>query len=125
MKTKLTEELKALTDEETAVEQVKEKITNLGASTNVAIEEILAARSAYNALSTTAKKRVTNIKVLTDLEKSYKSVVNVISLFEKLDSTSKSYISKAKSAYTAYSKLDNANQAFALNYKGLNKNYLL
>lgn len=119
LKTKLTEELKALTDEETAVEQVKEKITNLGASTNVAIEEILAARSAYNALSTTAKKRVTNIKVLTDLEKSYKSVVNVISLFEKLDSNSKSYISKAKSAYTAYAKLDDKNKTFVQNYKDL------
>ncbi len=119
LKTKLTQDLKALTDEETAVEQVKEKITNLGASTNVAIEEILAARSAYNALSTTAKKRVTNIKVLTDLEKSYKSVVNVISLFEKLDSTSKSYISKAKSAYTAYAKLDDKNKTFVQNYKDL------
>lgn len=119
LKTKLTEELKALTDEETAVEQVTEKITNLGASTNVAIEEILAARSAYNALSTTAKKRVTNIKVLTDLEKSYKSVVNVISLFEKLDSNSKSYISKAKSAYTAYAKLDDKNKTFVQNYKDL------
>lgn len=119
LKTKLTEELKALTDEETAVEQVTEKITNLGASTNVAIEEILAARSAYNALSTTAKKRVTNIKVLTDLEKSYKSVVNVISQFEKLDPSSKSYISKAKSAYTAYAKLDDKNKTFVQNYKDL------
>jgi len=119
LKTKLTEELKALTDEETAVEQVTEKITNLGASTNVAIEEILAARSAYNALSTTAKKRVTNIKVLTDLEKSYKSVVNVISLFEKLDSNSKSYISKAKSAYMAYAKLDDNYKTFVQNYKDL------
>lgn len=119
LKTKLTEELKALTDEETAVEQVKEKITNLGTSTNVAVEEILAARSAYNALSTTAKKRVTNIKVLTDLEKSYKSVVNVISQFEKLDPSSKSYISKAKSAYTAYAKLDDKNKIFVQNYKDL------
>lgn len=119
LKTKLTEELKALTDEETAVEQVTEKITNLGASTNVAIEEILAARSAYNALSPTAKKRVTNIKVLTDLEKSYKSVVNVISQFEKLDPSSKSYISKAKSAYTAYAKLDDKNKIFVQNYKDL------
>lgn len=119
LKTKLTEELKALTDEETAVEQVTEKITNLGASTNVAIEEILAARSAYNALSTTAKKRVTNIKVLTDLEKSYKSVVNVISFFEKLDSNSKSYISKAKSAYMAYAKLDDNYKTFVQNYKDL------
>ncbi|XQN52292.1 cell wall-binding protein, partial [Lysinibacillus capsici] len=73
----------------------------------------------YNALSPTAKKRVTNIKVLTDLEKSYKSVVNVISQFEKLDPSSKSYISKAKSAYTAYAKLDDKNKIFVQNYKDL------
>jgi hypothetical protein len=119
LKTQLTVKIEALINEEKAVKNVIDKIDVLG--DNVAIEEILKVRADYNALSATAKKRVTNIKVLTDLEKSYKSVVNVISLFEKLDSTSKSYISKAKSAYTAYSKLDNANQAFVLNYKGLNK----
>ncbi|UZN00075.1 hypothetical protein OL548_09460 [Lysinibacillus sp. MHQ-1] len=58
------------------------------------------------------KSRVTNIKVLTDLEKSYKTVVNVISQFEKLDPSSKSYISKAKSAYTAYAKLDDKNKTY-------------
>ncbi|WP_342534743.1 cell wall-binding protein [Lysinibacillus sp. FSL K6-0057] len=119
LKTQLTVKIEALINEEKAVKNVIDKINILG--DNVAIEEILKVRADYNALSAPAKKRVTNIKVLTDLEKSYKSVVNVISLFEKLDSTSKSYISKAKSAYTAYSKLDNANQAFVLNYKGLNK----
>lgn len=119
LKTQLDEKLKALTNEETAVEKVKEKITKLGASSNVVIEEILAARADYDALSATAKKRVTNIKVLTDLEKSYKSVVNVISQFEKLDPSSKSYISKAKSAFTAYAKLDDSNKTFVQNYKDL------
>lgn len=119
LKTQLIVKIDALIDEEKAVKEVIEEIDLL--DKNIAIEKILDARAHYNALSPTAKKRVTNIKVLTDLEKSYKSVVNVISQFEKLDPSSKSYISKAKSAYTAYSKLDNANQEFVLNYKGLSK----
>lgn len=119
LKTQLQNKIDALVKEEEAVQAVTTEIDLL--NSNIAIEKILDARAHYNALSTTAKKRVTNIKVLTDLEKSYKSVVNVISQFEKLDPSSKSYISKAKSAYTAYSKLDNANQEFVLNYKGLSK----
>lgn len=119
LKTQLIVKIDALIDEEKAVKEVIVEIDLL--DKNIAIEKILTARANYNALSPTAKKRVTNIKELTDLEKSYKSVVNVISQFEKLDPSSKSYISKAKSAYTAYSKLDNANQEFVLNYKGLSK----
>lgn len=119
LKTQLIVKIDALIDEEKAVKEVIVEIDLL--DKNIAIEKILTARANYNALSPTAKKRVTNIKELTDLEKSYKSVVNVISQFEKLDPSSKSYISKVKSAYTAYSKLDNANQEFVLNYKGLSK----
>lgn len=117
LKTQLQNKIDALVKEEEAVQAVTTEIDLL--NSNIAIEKILDARAHYNALSTTAKKRVTNIKVLTDLEKSYKSVVNVISQFEKLDPSSKSYISKAKSAYTAYAKLDDKNKIFVQNYKDL------
>jgi len=117
LKTQLQNKIYALVKEEEAVQAVTTEIDLL--NSNIAIEKILDARAHYNALSSTAKKRVTNIKVLTDLEKSYKSVVNVISQFEKLDPSSKSYISKAKSAYTAYAKLDDKNKIFVQNYKDL------
>lgn len=117
LKTQLIEKIEALINEEKAVKDIIEEIDLL--DKNIAIEKILTARANYNELSPTAKKRVTNIKELTDLEKSYKSVVNVISLFEKLDSNSKSYISKANSAYTAYAKLDDKNKTFVQNYKDL------
>ncbi|MGY4794027.1 cell wall-binding protein [Lysinibacillus fusiformis] len=117
LKTQLIEKIEALINEEKAVKDIIEEIDLL--NSNIAIEKILDARAHYNELSPTAKKRVTNIKELTDLEKSYKSVVNVISLFEKLDSNSKSYISKANSAYTAYAKLDDKNKTFVQNYKDL------
>lgn len=117
LKTQLQNKIDALVKEEEAVQAVTTEIDLL--NSNIAIEKILDARAHYNALSPTAKKRVTNIKELTDLEKSYKSVVNVISQFEKLDPSSKSYISKAKSAYTAYAKLDDKNKTFVQNYKDL------
>lgn len=117
LKTQLQNKVEALLKEEEAVQAVIKEIGLL--DKNIAIEKILTARANYDALSATAKKRVTNIKVLTDLEKSYKSVVNVISQFEKLDPSSKSYISKAKSAFTAYAKLDESNKTFVQNYKDL------
>lgn len=117
LKTQLQNKVETLVKEEEAVQAVIKEIGLL--DKNIAIEKILAARANYDALSATAKKRVTNIKVLTDLEKSYKSVVNVISQFEKLDPSSKSYISKAKSAFTAYAKLDESNKTFVQNYKDL------
>lgn len=117
LKTQLQNKIDALVKEDEAVQAVITEIDLL--NSNIAIEKILDARAHYNALSPTAKKRVTNIKELTDLEKSYKSVVNVISQFEKLDPSSKSYISKAKSAYTAYAKLDDTNKTFVQNYKDL------
>lgn len=117
LKTQLQNKIDALVKEEEAVQAVITEIDLL--NSDIAIEKILDARAHYNALSPTAKKRVTNIKELTDLEKSYKSVVNVISQFEKLDPSSKSYISKAKSAYTAYAKLDDKNKIFVQNYKDL------
>ncbi|WP_230875100.1 cell wall-binding protein [Lysinibacillus cavernae] len=119
IKDKLNEKLAALTNETTAVTDVISKINSLNTSSNL-VQDMLDARSAYNALPSAAKNRVTNIKILTDLEKSHKSVVNVISLFEKLDPSSKSYISKAKSAFTAYAKLDDQNKTFVRNYKDLN-----
>lgn len=118
IKDKLNEKLTALTNEASAVTDVMSKIDSLNTSSNL-VQDMLDARSAYNALPSAAKSRVTNIKVLTDFEKSHKAVVNVISLFEKLDPSSKSYISKAKSAFTAYAKLDDNNKVYVKNYKDL------
>lgn len=118
MKSKLEEKLSNLLNEDLVIAGVIEQISKLGQSNDM-ITDILAARAAYDGLPSSAKSRVTNIKVLTDLEKSYKTVVNVISQFEKLDPSSKSYISKAKSAYTAYAKLDDKNKTYVKNYKNL------
>lgn len=118
MKSKLEEKLSNLLNEDLVIAGVIEQISKLSQSNDI-ITDILATRAAYDGLPSSAKSRVTNIKVLTDLEKSYKTVVSVISQFEKLDPSSKSYISKAKSAYTAYAKLDDKNKTYVKNYKNL------
>ncbi|MFJ7371313.1 cell wall-binding protein [Lysinibacillus sp. NPDC098008] len=120
IKAQLEAEIAAFENEDVAVAAVIAQIDALSGSSKL-VEDMLAARTAYDALpSSTAKKRVTNIKILTDLEKSHKAVVNVVSLFEKLDTSAKNYLSKAKSAYTAYDKLAAADQAYVKNYNGLN-----
>lgn len=118
MKSKIEEKLSNLLNEDLVIAGVIEQISKLSQSNDM-ITDILATRAAYDGLPSSAKSRVTNIKVLTDLEKSYKTVVSVISQFEKLDPSSKSYISKAKSAYTAYAKLDDKNKTYVKNYKNL------
>ena len=120
IKVQLDAKIEALENEDVAVVAVIAQIDALGGSSKL-VEDMLAARTAYEALPTSAaKKRVTNIKILTDLEKSHKTVVNVVSLFEKLDTSAKNYLSKAKSAYTAYNKLAAADQVYVQNYNGLN-----
>ncbi|WP_240518160.1 MULTISPECIES: hypothetical protein [unclassified Lysinibacillus] len=121
IKNKLETKLSQLANEELAVAAVISQIDNLSKSNNLVVD-MLKARSDYNALPSASKKLVTNIKILTDLEKSHKAVVNVIDQFEKLeklDPTSKSYISKAKSAYTAYAKLDETKQGYVRNHNNL------
>lgn len=118
IKDKLKSKLNALENEEATVAAVISQIDKLSTSNNLVVD-MLKARSDYNALPSAAKSRVTNIKILTDLEKTHKAVVNVIDQFEKLDPTSKSYISKAKSAYTAYAKLDDTKQGYVRNHKDL------
>jgi len=118
IKSELEKTLENLINIDVKIESVKEQISKLSKSDDI-ITDILAARAAYDALPSSAKSSVTNIKELTNIEKSYKTVVNVISQFEKLDPSSKSYISKAKSAFTAYAKLDDKNKAYVQNYKDL------
>lgn len=115
IKMKLSEKLSSLSNIETALAEVISKISGLSKSSNL-VQDMLAARASYDALEATTKKRVTNIKMLTDLEKSHKVVLNVIALVQKLDPTSKDYIKKAKSANTAYLKLDESKRVFVTNY---------
>ena len=114
----LSEKLAGLATVETDVKAVIDKIEALKTSQNL-MQDMQDARKAYDALDAASKKRVTNIKVLTDFEKSHKTVLNVIALIEKLDPANKDYIKKAKSANSAYLKLDEAKRTYVKSYNGL------
>ncbi|MEK4228393.1 hypothetical protein [Solibacillus sp. FSL H8-0538] len=74
---------------------------------NMNLAEMAAIRAEYNAktFSSNAKKLVTNIKVLTDLEKQYKAALNVVTLINKLDVKAKDYAKKVIAAEAAYLKI--------------------
>ncbi len=118
IKDKLIEKLATLANEETALVDVISKIGALSNSQNQ-VQDMQEVRKLYDGLTATAKKRVTNIKILTDLEKAHKAVLNVITLVEKLDPAAKDYTKKAKAANAAYLKLDVTKQAYVKNYKSL------
>lgn len=118
MKTKLSEKLTNLLKIETDLETVIAKIKALPSTQNL-VQDMLEARNLYDALDAATKKRVTNIKVLTDFEKSQKSMLNVIALIEKLEPLNKDYIKKAKSANSAYLKLDEVKRTFVKSYNNL------
>ncbi|GLC87864.1 hypothetical protein [Lysinibacillus piscis] len=64
----------------------------------------------------TVKKIVNNLPELTNAEKQYKAVLNVITLVSKLEPTAKDYVNKAKAASAAYNKLDATQQGYVKTY---------
>ncbi|MEG0258301.1 MAG: hypothetical protein RR651_00370 [Lysinibacillus sp.] len=81
------------------------------------MSNLQAARDTYNnKLSPESKKLVTNIKILTDYEKKYKPVSNVMLIIDKLDNTSKDYVKKVAAAQKAYDKLTSSQKGYVTNY---------
>ncbi|MFJ7736017.1 hypothetical protein ACIQ2D_06685 [Lysinibacillus sp. NPDC097287] len=118
IKENLIKKLSDLSNVEAALATVIANINGLSDSKDL-VQDMLTARASYEKLDAATKKRVTNIKVLTDFEKSQKSMLNVIALIEKLDPANKDYIKKAKSANSAYLKLDEAKRTFVKSYNNL------
>jgi hypothetical protein len=73
---------------------------------------IQAAREAYNSLPKEEQKLVTNLKILTELEKQVKQPAAVSKAIEEVNPESKTFASKAKSAVTAFEKLTGSQKAF-------------
>ncbi|GAB0168921.1 cell wall-binding protein [Lysinibacillus sp. CTST325] len=110
-----------------AAQEVEKLIAEIANATDK-ITQIEQARAAYNSPvspdgkkieAATVKKIVNNLSVLTSSETSYKAVLNVIALVEKLDPAAKDYTKKAKAANTAYQKLDSAKREYVKGYKSL------
>lgn len=80
---------------------------------NAKLQAIIEAREAYNSMTDAqAKKLVTNLKTLTDLEKTVSQPTTVSKAIEAVDPEHSSFASKAKSAITAFDKLTTSQKGY-------------
>ncbi|MET4560650.1 inorganic pyrophosphatase [Lysinibacillus parviboronicapiens] len=117
-----------LAEENIAAAEVIEGLISGIATATDKLTQIEQARTAYNTPvapegkkidAASVKKIVNNLSELTSWENSHKAVLNVIALVEKLDPAAKDYTKKAKTANTAYLKLDVTKREYVKNYKNL------
>ena len=106
------------TEKENAL-KVQDMINEL--VTSLDIVKLVAARELYNELSSEAKKAVVNISTLAALETQYKAAINVVNSIEKIDPTSRDFISKTTSAKAAYEQLNSVLKPTVTNYNMLEK----
>lgn len=81
----------------------------------VDLQQIDAAREKYNSLSANGKRLVKNIKVLTEIEKANKAVLNTIQAISKIDVMAKDFTRKTTAAETSFSKLAEPMQELVYN----------
>lgn len=85
----------------------------------VDLQQIDAAREKYNSLSANGKRLVKNIKVLTELEKENKAVLNTIQAISKIDVMAKDFTRKTTAAETTFNKLAEPMQGLVYNREKL------
>ncbi|MFS0876420.1 hypothetical protein [Solibacillus isronensis] len=81
----------------------------------VDLQQIDSAREKYNSLSANGKRLVKNIKVLTEIEKANKAVLNTIQAISKIDVMAKDFTRKTTAAETSFSKLAEPMQGLVYN----------
>lgn len=106
LKTFLEEYIQNLEQELGGIKEVEDLIKGL--ETNMDLVKLATAREKYNALSTEAKKFVSNSKKLTELETAYKAALTVVTQIKAIDPTAKDFAKKVTAAKAAYDKLTSA-----------------
>lgn len=100
----------------TEVQKVTMIIASLNSSSSSFETDVVNALAAYKALPSGSKRQVLNYSELQQAEKDVKAAERVIKQIDELDSSLRTYASRAKSAKTAYERL-------TINQKALVKNY--
>lgn len=103
----------------TEVQKVTTIIASLNSSSSSFATDVTNALAAYKALPSGSKRQVLNYSVLQQAEKDLKTAERVIKQIEDLDSTLRTYASRAKSAKTAYDRLTNDQKSLVKNYNKL------
>ncbi|WP_339215218.1 hypothetical protein [Solibacillus sp. FSL W8-0372] len=100
----------------TEVQKVTTIIASLNSTSSNFETDVTEALAAYKALPSGSKRQVLNYSDLQQAERDLKAAQRVIKQIDDLDSTLRTYASRAKSAKTAYERL-------TVNQKALVKNY--
>ncbi|WP_339175226.1 hypothetical protein MKY51_03060 [Solibacillus sp. FSL R5-0691] len=103
----------------TEVQKVTSIIASLNASSSSFETDVTNAVAAYKALPSGSKRQVLNYSVLQQAEKDLKAAERVVKQIEDLDSTLRTYASRAKSAKTAYDRLTIEQKSLVKNYNKL------
>ncbi|MEK4079003.1 hypothetical protein [Solibacillus sp. FSL K6-1126] len=103
----------------TEVQKVTTIIASLNSSSSSFATDVTNALAAYKALPSGSKRQVLNYSVLQQAEKDLKAAERVIKQIEDLDSTLRTYASRAKSAKSAYDRLTNDQKSLVKNYNKL------
>ncbi|AWE06357.1 hypothetical protein DCE79_02695 [Lysinibacillus sp. 2017] len=113
----LIEYLKERKSEQATIKEIDTLIVSL--KTNVKIEDLATALELYNSLSKEAKPYVSEYTYLQNLDKEYKSALNVINSINNLKPEAKDFTSKTTSAKTAYDNLTSTLKSAVSNYTTL------
>ena len=100
----------------TEVQKVTTIIASLNSTSSNFETDVTEALAAYKALPSGSKRQVLNYSDLQQAERDLKAAQRVIKQIDDLDSTLRTYATRAKSAKTAYERL-------TINQKALVKNY--
>lgn len=103
----------------TEVQKVTSIIASLNSSSSSFETDVTNALAAYKALPSGSKRQVLNYSVLQQAEKDLKAAERVIKQIEELDSSLRTYASRAKSAKTAYDRLTIEQKSLVKNYNKL------
>ncbi|MEK5184048.1 hypothetical protein [Solibacillus sp. FSL W7-1324] len=103
----------------TEVQKVTSLIASLNATSSSFETDVTNAVAAYKALPSGSKRQVLNYSVLQQAEKDLKAAERVVKQIEDLDSTLRTYASRAKSAKTAYDRLTIEQKSLVKNYNKL------
>lgn len=106
-------------NQQTLAERIVKMIDNISKGDKDYLEQIVAARVAYNDLPTAQRKLITNYKKLTDYEKEVKPIIKVMTDIENLEAGAKGFETKVASARKGYDNLTPSEKKLVSNYDKL------
>ncbi|MER1984419.1 MAG: hypothetical protein ABS948_00875 [Solibacillus sp.] len=121
LKTDLQKQVTAMHDETVIAKDVEDSVAALMENPqSVDLMKLSELREKYNQLSSSAKPLVTNASDLADLEKQYRSALNVVTSIQALDFKQRDFAKRALAVKAAYDAIDPSSmKSLVTNYGAL------